>query len=280
MFPSVNQFNVKFVIACAVGFFGWLFLFSPIEVEAATVNVSGNISTNTTWTNFNLYIVNGPLTIDPGVTLTINPGTIVKFSDYTSRFEVKGTLDADGTSSDKIYFTSYKDDSIGGDTNGDGSATSPSPGDWGTIVVNGGGYASIEHSILEYGGGWTYSTILVEGSYGGGILTMSNSEVTQSYKYGIHQANGTNGFSSIQGSVIHDNLEHGVYMQTGDMELTGNGIYDNYGYGVYNGTSTLIDAEGNWWGHSSGPYHVLLYPSGQGDEVTQNVDANNWLTTW
>ncbi|RMF54334.1 MAG: hypothetical protein D6748_16540, partial [Calditrichaeota bacterium] len=91
--------------------------------------VSGAITSNTTWGPSNiLYVVNGGLTVAPGVTLTIQPGVIVKMAG--SYIMVQGTLIADGDPDNRIIFTSIKDDSYGGDTNGDGSSSVPGPGDW------------------------------------------------------------------------------------------------------------------------------------------------------
>ncbi|MCJ7547637.1 MAG: hypothetical protein MUP30_12595, partial [Deltaproteobacteria bacterium] len=69
------------------------------------------------------------MTVNAGVTLNIQSGVIVKFNANCS-ISVDGTLIADGTETDRIYFTSIKDDSIGGDTNGDGTGSTPARGNW------------------------------------------------------------------------------------------------------------------------------------------------------
>ncbi len=72
----------------------------------ATVFVSGVISANTTWTKANSpYIVNGNLTVDSAVLLTIQPGVVVQV-DSGFFFKVNGSLLAQGSTIDSIRFTS------------------------------------------------------------------------------------------------------------------------------------------------------------------------------
>ncbi|UCE36101.1 MAG: hypothetical protein JSW00_11145, partial [Thermoplasmata archaeon] len=45
------------------------------------------------------------------------------------------------------------------------------------------------------------------------------------------------------------------------------------GYGVINTySSIIIDAQNNWWGHETGPYHSTSNPDGQGDKVSNYVE--------
>ncbi len=78
----------------------------------ATTNVSGLISSDTTWTQANSpYLLTGTLTVNSGVTLTIQPGVTVDLASYS--FLVGGTLNATGTSDNNINFqTSYSYSSI------------------------------------------------------------------------------------------------------------------------------------------------------------------------
>jgi hypothetical protein len=91
--------------------FAWVILTSKV---VAQTSVSGGIYQNTTWTVANSpYIVTGSIVVFPGKTLTIEPGCEVRFiADYsfnTGNFiylEIRGTLIALGTDSNKIKFTS------------------------------------------------------------------------------------------------------------------------------------------------------------------------------
>jgi len=56
-----------------------------------------------------------------------------------------------------------------------------------------------------------------------------------------------------------------------------NNIYDNTDYGVENMIEANVNAEYNYWGHISGPYHATTNPTGQGDNVSGWVDFCPWL---
>ena len=100
------------------------------EAFASTSLNGVNISSDTTWDLAGSpYILGGIVTLLPNINLTIDPGVVVKFSDPFSRLEVYGNLNANGTASQKIYFTGINDNSeevtgvVGGVDNG-------APGDW------------------------------------------------------------------------------------------------------------------------------------------------------
>ncbi|MGY3088317.1 hypothetical protein ACVWYF_001350 [Hymenobacter sp. UYAg731] len=87
-----------------------------------------DITTNTTWTRNNIYLLNGAVYVNSGVTLTIEPGTIIK-GDLTNQGALivrqGGMLIADGTPTQPIVFTSNQ------------PAGSRGPGDWGGVILVG-----------------------------------------------------------------------------------------------------------------------------------------------
>jgi len=120
-----------------------------VATEPQTMTVAGMLTSDTVWTNNRIYIITNDVGVSNGVTLTIQPGTTVKFYP-TKRLLVWGTLIADGTPAQPIRFTS--------------NATNPAPGDWDRIYFDGssvdagfdsaGNYVGgsiLRYAIIEYG---------------------------------------------------------------------------------------------------------------------------------
>jgi len=80
-----------------------LILFAASTAFASHIEVSGTISSNTTWTGVDTVKVTGDITVADGATLTIDPGIIVEFQDRYGLL-INGRLLAEGTDADSITF--------------------------------------------------------------------------------------------------------------------------------------------------------------------------------
>lgn len=120
---------------------------SAFEMKAATADytaacslpvttVSGDITSNTTWDNDHVWEISGVVRVKNNATLTIEAGTYIKASATAGDpngvlvITKTGKINAVGTSANPIIFTSYN--LLDCD-----SSTSPSPGDFGGIVLLG-----------------------------------------------------------------------------------------------------------------------------------------------
>ncbi len=134
----------------------FIHIFISGSSSGQTITVSGNISADTSWTADTVQVT-GDITVLDNVTLTILPGTVVRFQDYY-KFSVLGTLIAVGSASDSILFASA-------DTAGFYRDSIPDGG-WGGLIFNnsssyGGGNGSMDdndtsrlsHCIIEYAKG-------------------------------------------------------------------------------------------------------------------------------
>ncbi|MBI5566059.1 MAG: hypothetical protein HY870_14280, partial [Chloroflexi bacterium] len=100
------------------------------------INVAGVITQSTTWTLAGSpYTLTGDLVVGTGVTLTVEPGVVVKGQSGTT-LQMLGHLQALGTASQPITFT---------------SATDTGPFEWGGLLFDGGtGY--LRYATVRYGG--------------------------------------------------------------------------------------------------------------------------------
>lgn len=114
----------------------------PSTNGVITVSKSGLITSNETWTADKVYVLNQKVVVDAGVTLTIEPGTIIKGAEGTGSLASAlvvaqgGTLNAVGTASQPIIFTSVLDNIEPGQITGT-NLDENDQGLWGGLIVLG-----------------------------------------------------------------------------------------------------------------------------------------------
>ena len=174
---------------------------------------SGTITSNETWTNSKVNIVYGTLTVASGVTLTIQPGAIVKFAAGMGLqivLQSGATLNAPATQTSPIIFTSLNDNSVGGDTNGEGSTSIPQAGDWGGFVVGSGAdlnlspYVQLRYLLQTVSGTLTSSETLL----GSDVYVVSSTVVVPS---GVT-------LSILPGAIIKFASHQGITVQAGGVQ--------------------------------------------------------------
>lgn len=227
----------------ALGVIGIALLLVPVGIASNGTHVSGTISANTTWTLAGSpYVLDGNVNVAAGATLAIDPGVVVKLSGIYRTLFVNGTLKALGTESQPIVFTSIQDDSVGGDSNGDGAATSPAPGQWGQIVFQAGGAHELRHVRVRYGAYGPNGAA----NWGGGAVSI----------------NGSGTSVVIDNAMITDNQLSGVKLYLGGATVSastisgnGNGISANQGWvDVKDRTFVTGNAQDGVWFNLSSSY--------------------------
>ena len=188
--------------------------------------VGGTVGSSSTMVNQAIPWVAYVLDVPVGETLTVAAGAVLKGDSLGGEISVEGTLDAVGTASSPIIFTSVNDNSVGG-TTGSGS---PAAGDWQGISISGAGSVDLEHAHVSYAVAGVGTASLNEENTG-----------TQVIEYDTFASVGGAVELSIDGpaATVEDNTASAV---------TGSSAYavssDNLNFGLINGNSATSTTTG------------------------------------
>ena len=215
-----------------------------LNVESGEVTLSKEI--------YNIYEAH----IDKNATLDILPGTIFKSNHDYGRFYIDGKINVSGTATDPVIFTSFYDDSIGGDSNNDKGIISPATGDWGFIELDENSYGStINNAIFKYGGNYSFPAInhgmvYINGAKNVGI---KNSLFDQGFYNEIEIINGEN--INIENNKIQKSLITGIGIKDSSfVDIKNNEISFNKIYGVLYENSKNINILDNIFNRNGQDY--------------------------
>ncbi|AWI25110.1 T9SS type A sorting domain-containing protein [Flavobacterium pallidum] len=204
---------------------------------APTVTVNSAITTNTTWTSGNTYLLSGLVYVKNGATLTIQPGTKILGDNSGSALVITrgAKINATGTAASPIVFTSDK------------SAGSRNKGDWGGIILLGKGSFNINGGVNNIEG----ITASADTQYGGGANPDDNDN---------------------SGTLKYVRIEFGGYVFAPNNEINGL-TFGAVGRGTtidYVQVSFSNDDAFEWFGGSVNCKHLVSYRNLDDDFDTDN----------
>ena len=199
-----------------------------VNTTAFGTNVDA-ITTNTTWTKDNIYILNDKVFVAPGVTLTIEPGTRIysTFDDNGSPSDkaddafgalviTRGAdINAAGTAEEPIVFTTIDELEAETQTDFDGDGivaeapTATTVGRWGGVVILG------SAPVANYSGAVNIGEDRIEG-----FQPAASADLDLDTRADVIEYGGANAADS-SGVFSYVSIRHGGYVFSGANEING-----------------------------------------------------------
>ena len=224
------------------------------NTDETSVIVSNNITTNTTWTADKVYVLASRVTVESGVELTIEAGTIIKGQagsgpNATALLIARGgKLFANGTAEAPIIFTSVADEIM------TGQKVSPNldpnlDGLWGGLIILGNAPISAASDVVQIEG---IPPSDANGLYGGSDASDNSGSITYiSIRHGganIGEGNEINGLTlggvgngtTISNVEVVGNQDDGIEFFGGTVNVS-NAL-------VWNAGDDAIDTDQGWSG--------------------------------
>jgi hypothetical protein len=235
-----------------------------------SLNLAGNVLENRTLTSGNAYVLNGPMFIKDGATLTIEPGTTITAqaggTDVYLLVERGGRIIADGTAAAPIRFTS----------------SSRTPAAWGGVIINGNAFISGQNPQGQNEAGTEVNTGILFGgdndTEDSGILDYVIIEYTGARIDGDAEHNGLtlNGVGS--GTTLSN-----IWIANGDddaIEFFGGSVNASNIF-VLNAKDDMFDVTQGYRGTLTNlygvrePSYVAVTSDPRGIEADGNLDGNS-----
>jgi hypothetical protein len=229
---------------------------------------------------FFAYVISAALLLLAMVTfaqaaqLNLADGVVVKFGEG-AQLVVRDRLTGQGA-----ILTSQKDDNVAGQTNA--VPQTPAAGDWRGLRLEKSsaafGSTTLNGFTMRYAGATSgadqeaAAALIVRGLN----PALQYLQITDN-RVGLLLLDGSS--PTITGSNFQRNIVGILAEGNSAPTISSTQFVQNSSQAILNETpTTLIEATGNWWGHSSGPNDPVDNPQGQGDPVSTGVNYGNYLT--